>query len=321
MKKIIAAVTVTLALILIVFAVGYTRVGSTELVRGVRVSRRTAVERLNYTGTVEYAGSASSCAKGSGIVQSVFFKNGDVVEQGDVVLAVLETYADIGSADILSALSSGSAENAASLLSGGGAASVYTAASSGVLSGLDLDKGGVFLKGQTLFKVSGQQTFQVQLAVSEKDISRVKKGQGVTVDCRALPNMLSGVVTSVGDTASQTGSSSGKMTAVKVTVAIEGSCADLKPGYTADCSIVTSKKEEALLAPYSAVLHDEAGGAFVYLSKGSFAEKTAVTEGGEYSNGVEISQGLSDGDIIVYDAAKVSDSSRTVVSEVTVYAK
>ncbi len=321
MKRIIAAILVSVTLILIVFAVGYTRIESTDRVRGVRVSRRTAVERLAYTGTVEYSDSSNVSANGSGAVQSVFFKNGDIVEAGDVIMTAFETYADISGSELYSVLTSGSFDGAAELLGSGGSAAVYTAPADGVLTGLDVESGGFFVKGQTLFRVSGKKSFQVQLAVAEKDIAKVRKGQGVTVDCRALPDMLHGSVSSVGDSASQTGSAGAKITSVKVGVALDGSCDGLKPGYTADCSIVTATKQNTLLAPYSSVLHDETGKAFVYASNGSSAEKRFVAQGEEYSNGIEILDGIDDGDVIVYDAAKVNDPSKTVVSEVTVYAK
>ena len=177
------------------------------------------------------------------------------------------------------------------------------------------------MKGQSLFKVSGQESFQVKLDVSEKDISKVGIGQDVRIDCKALPGMLSGIVSNVGDSASKTSSQSGKVTAVKVTVAVDGNSEDLKPGYTADCSIVTDINSGVLLAPYSAVMYDEGGRAFVYASSASCVEKRIITPGREYSNGVEIRSGLKSGDIVVYDAAKVREPKKTVVSEVTVYAQ
>ena len=112
--------------------------------------------------------------------------------------------------------------------------------------------------------------------------------------------------------------SSGKITTVRVTVQINDSADGLKTGYTADCSIVTDRKDGALLAPYSAVGYDDGGAAYVYLKSGSAVKKQPVSVGKEYSNGIEITKGISDGDIIVYDAAKVSDPARTVVNEATV---
>ena len=318
MKKYVVLVLISITLILIVFAVGYTRVEGTDLVKGVRIDPSTAVERVNYSGTVEYADSASASAKGSGVVQTVFFKNGDHVDEGDVVLSVCETYADISGSDIMSRLTANSADALTSLIGADPTVTFYSAGRSGVISGLDVESGGFFTKGQTLFKVSEQEGFQVQLNVSEKDISKVEPGQDVRIDCKALSHLLGGTVQSVGDTAKQTATSSGKITTVRVTVKINDSADGLKTGYTADCSIVTDRKDGALLAPYSAVGYDDGGAAYVYLKSGSAVKKQPVSVGKEYSNGIEITKGISDGDIIVYDAAKVSDPARTVVNEVTV---
>lgn len=318
MKKYVILFILSITLILIIFAVGYTRVENIDYVRAVRIDKTTAVERLDYSGTVEYADSASATAKGSGVVQAVFASNGDFVEKGDAVLSVYETEADISSSDLMSQFASGGLSSLESLARGSGALTVYSAEKDGIVSGLSLESGGFFTSGQTLFRVSGQQSFQVRLNVSEKDISKIKVGQNVTVDCKALPRVLHGEVRSVGDTASQTSLASGKVTTVKVIVAIDESSDDLKTGYTADCSVVCERREGVLLAPYPSVCTDENGNAFVYIAAESCVKKHIVKTGKEYSGGVEIISGLSDGDIIVYDAAKVEEPAHTIVKDILV---
>ena len=313
MKKYIALVVSAAMLILIIVGVGYTRADSADFVRGVRLTKKTAVERLDYSGVVEYADSTSAAANGSGVVQTLFVKNGDTVEAGDAVCAVCETYSDLPSGDLLSALGSSGAQPLISMLEDGAAVAVYRAESAGVVSGLELSSGSVFTKGQTLFRVSSQRSFRVRLNVSESDVGKVEKGQSVTIDCKALPELLHGTVSGVADCASQ----SGGVTSVRVTVAVENAPEALKTGYTAECSIITGTKPDVLLAPYSAVITSD-GEAFVYAVRLGSVQKTAVATGGEYSNGIEIKSGLKSGDIVVKNAAAVKDSSRVVVNEVTV---
>ncbi len=311
MKKYVALFLLSASIILIVFAVGYTRVENTEFVKAVRVERETAVEKLNYSGTIEYSGSSTVNADGSGVVQSVFFKNGDRVEKGEPILSVCETYADLSGNDLLSSVLTGS-ESLSDLVGSGGAVNVYSAERSGRISGLDLDSGGLYMKGQTLFKISDESSFQVQLNIPEKDISKIKKGQKATIDCKAAANVFQGEVAEISDSAKQTSTQSGKLTTVRVIVKLTSGADSLKPGYTADCTIITAMRENTLLAPYSSIAYDSDGGAYVYISEGHSVERRSVKTGTEYSNGIEITEGISEGDIIVYDADKVENEKRTV---------
>lgn len=313
MKKYIALMILSISIILTVFAVGYTRAESAEMVRGVRLSQTTAVERISCSGTVEYADGTTKTASGSGIVRSVLARNGARVEQGDVIMTVCETSADISSADIFSSLTSNGADALTQLIGSGAKVAVYTAGSSGVLSGLDIEQGSVYLKGQTLFRVSNEGAFRVALSIPEKDISKVAAGQRVSIDCKALPKLIYGTVSSISDSAS----SSGKVTTVRVNVLVDDAPPELRSGYTADCSITVSKKENVLLAPYSAVAEDDSG-SYVFLRGEGCVKKTNVTTGAEFSNGVEILSGVSRGDIAVYDASRVTDEKNTVIDTVTV---
>ena len=316
MKKYVLLTIVTMTIILTVFAAGHTYEGSTQCVRGLRCAETVAVARLGCTGAVEYADSAAASASGSGIVQTVFAKNGDRVRQGDVILAVCETSADISGTDIISSLTSGGISSLASLFGSDASVAVYRAGKTGMLSGLELEQGGCYLKGQTLFRVSDEKSFLVRVNVSEKDISQVKVGQSVTIDCKALPNVFYGKVSAVGDSARQTTSGTGKMTAVAVTVAIDNAPDELRPGYTADCTILTKRCDGVLLLPYSAVGSGYDGKSYVYKTTGKLAERVFVETGAQYSNGIEITNGLKSGDIVVYDVNGIKEGSRVVIDRV-----
>lgn len=321
MKKYVLLIFITLTMILTIVAVGHTKTDGVALVRGVTAEEKTAVERVNYTGSVEYADSTAVTAAGSGVVQSVFAKNGGRVSRGDVILAVCETSADISSSDIMASLTSGGLSSVTDLFGEGASVTVYTAESSGIVSGLDIEPGGFYLKGQTLFTVSEEKAYRVVLNVSEKDIAKVSPGQDVTIDCKALPNVFYGTVLSVSDSARQMSTQTGKLATVRVTVAIENAPNDLRPGYTADCSIITQRRDSVLMVPYSAVITDDDGKGYVYVSKKSGVDKREVVTGSEYSNGVEIKKGLKSGEVVVYDAPRVRDPSKTIIDKIDMTVK
>ena len=163
MKKYIVLISFSAALILTIFAAGFTSVSSVRFVRGISVNSTTAYSRLNYSGSVEYSGSVSCDAESSGIIEVVFHKNGDIVEEGEPILSVGEIAKDISSSDIFSSLFSGDDFSA---IAEGGSIKTYSAKKAGKLSGLELAEGGFYIKGQTLFKTSDESSYQVTLDVS-----------------------------------------------------------------------------------------------------------------------------------------------------------
>ncbi|MBQ1546381.1 MAG: HlyD family efflux transporter periplasmic adaptor subunit [Clostridia bacterium] len=311
MKKTVFLIITSAVMVLAIFAVGYTKIEGIEYTSALRVMPSEGREYVVCSGTVEYAGSRSVQAEGNGAVQAVFMRNGDSVHEGDAVMTVLETSAQLNVTDLISALSSG---GASSLLSSG-TVRVYTAQSSGIISGLDVDAGGFYTKGQTLFSVSEQNSYQVSVNVSERDIKKIEKGQTVEITCPALEKSMRGTVSSIGSTAKQTSTQTGKSVTVKVIVAVNEPPHDLRTGYTAECSILTDIKSDILVLPYSAV-RTEGGKAFVYISRDTYLEECAVTLGKEFSSGVEIMDGLSEGDIVAADIMTVKDPASTVVNEV-----
>ena len=321
MKKYIILTLTSLSVILIIFASGYSKVSEIEYVSAVKIEKTTAVEKLNYNGTVEYNNANICKSTGTGIVQSVLVNNGEYVEKGDPVLTVYETDTELTRSDIMSYASTGSYDELASLLDGDIALKVYEAESSGLISSLDLNEGSVFQKGQALFKISPEQSFQVQINVLEKDVPKIKVGQKVRIDCKALSDVLYGRVKSIGSSASQISTSMGKETTVKVLISIDDQNTDLKSGYTAVCSITLSEKKDTLLIPYCSVKEEENGKNCVYYVNNNKIQKRYITFGTEYSNGLEIKKGLKDGDIIVYDASSVGEADKTVVNEVRLNAQ
>lgn len=319
MKKYIILTIVSFTIILTVFATGYSRVDNIEYLSAVRVEKTTAVESLIYSGTVEYANSQSCSSGGQGVVQSVLVSNGDYVREGDPILIAYQTESEVSTTDIMSAVTDGNYDEIYSLLGEESSIIAYNAPGSGIVSSLSLEENSVFQKGQTLFKISPENSFQIQINVTEKDISKVSVGQSVAVECKAIENALSGTVSSVDKSAKQTTTTTGKETTVKVVVTIDDECDDIKPGYTAECTINVSEAENTVLIPYSCITADENGEELVYLYDGERAEPHYIVCGKEYNNGVEVKAGLDVNDLILSEASNVENINRVVVNEVKSY--
>ena len=321
MKKYIILTLLSLSIILTAFATGYTKINSIDYVSAVKVESTTAREILNYNGTVEYRNSSVCTSDGTGMVQSVLVNNGDFVEKGDPILTVYQTDAELSKSDIMSSITSGNYDSLTTIFDSDFSVTVYEAKASGIISSLDLEEGGVFQKGQTLFKISPEKSFQIQINVVEKDIPKIKVGQNVKIDCKAVSDILYGTVNSIGNSAKQTTTTTGKETTVNVIIGIDDSNEEIKSGYTAACAITVSEKENTLLVPYSSIGANENGKNFVYIMNDGKIEKRYVTCGAEYNNGLEIKNGLNSGDIIVYDSSTVENPDSTVVNEVRINAQ
>jgi HlyD family secretion protein len=104
--------------------------------------------------------------------------------------------------------------------------------------------------GAMAVQVDDLENLVVSVDVSEIDIAKVAVGQPVVVAFDALPyKEYSGDIKSI----SSAGTDESGTVEFSVTVAIEDAGADIKPGFTAMVSIITSQAEDVLLVPTQAL--------------------------------------------------------------------
>lgn len=143
-------------------------------------------------------------------------------------------------------------------------------------------------------------SLKFEMNVDELDIHRISKGQEVSITADALDGKAyTGYITNV----SINGTSSGGVTTYPVTVEITEFDEDLLPGMNVDVEIVVEKVEQVLAVPVGAVVR----GNMVYV-KGEKTEENdsapegfksvQVTTGAYNSDLIEITSGLSEGDVV-----------------------
>ena len=134
--------------------------------------------------------------------------------------------------------------------------------------------------------------------VDELDINSVEKGQEATVTFDAIEDQeFTGTVTKIGSTASVNGGVA-KYT-VEITVPKEEK---MKQGMNASATIIIEEKEQVLILPSSA-LQEKGDKTFVYTqqdSDGNLSGETEIKTGLSDGSNVEITEGLSEGDIVYY---------------------
>ena len=132
--------------------------------------------------------------------------------------------------------------------------------------------------------------------VNEIDISKLEKGQKVTLGIDAIPEkQLDGEIVSVANIGQPMPKSDAKVFEVKIRVF--GNVNDLKPSMTTSNIIQTANYHDTLYIPAEAVFENDSL-QYVYLEKNGLV-KQVVDLGDQNENHILINKGLEEGDIVL----------------------
>jgi len=167
---------------------------------------------------------------------------------------------------------------------------------SGVVTEKDITVGEVVESGKKLFTVADLSVVWIFLDVYEKDLSKVKVGQNVTVRIGAYPDRtFAGKVTYLSDVMDE------KSKTIKARVEIANPNRLLKPGMFAEARIETGAGvEKKITLPKEAVfLLDEGPVVFVEKDRAFFPRRVEI--GKELSGRVEILNGISENEKVIVE--------------------
>ncbi len=176
---------------------------------------------------------------------------------------------------------------------------VITSPIDGQVASVRINQGEQVSPGFAAIRVLDEDAFHIEVSVDEIDIGQINMGQEVDIILDALPDeSVSGVIIDIAPTADTTGT--GVVTYL-VTINIESDDVPLKPGMTANASIVVEEMDGALIVPNWAIRLDrESGQAFVNrLLADNVIEEVPVVTGLRNEQFSEIISGLTVGDIVV----------------------
>lgn len=155
----------------------------------------------------------------------------------------------------------------------------------------------------------------VRAYASEKEISRIFTGQKAEITGDAFPDCVySGEVSYIADFASVKQLGNTAKTVIEIRVDIISPDERLKPGYTANTSIMLSEPEIMSVVPYDTVDYDD-NGDFVYVLEDNKAVKRYVKTGQELAEGIEIISGISTGDRIIIPDETCSEGDTVLIVE------
>lgn len=134
--------------------------------------------------------------------------------------------------------------------------------------------------GKQCMQIADLSKMKVTVQVGEKDIAKIAVGQSANVTYPAFPDIVSqGTVTAIASVAnSDSGSGSGGRVTFNVDILIEAPDSRLKPGMTAEVSVVTEKLDDVVMVPTMALMTEDGEHYYVNLATDSEGKKTRRVE-------------------------------------------
>lgn len=178
--------------------------------------------------------------------------------------------------------------------------------------------------GKQCMQIADLSKMKVTVQVGEKDIAKIAVGQSANVTYPAFPDIVSqGTVTAIASVANSDSSYGGGSVTFNVDVLIEAPDARLKPGMTAEVSVVTEQLDDVVMVPTMALMTEDGEHYYVNVAtddEGKQTRRVKVTvvtqndneavvgktqvkrddQGNEINPGVPTTK-LRDGDILVMD--------------------
>ena len=180
---------------------------------------------------------------------------------------------------------------------------------SGVISKKFAEKGQNVGAGTQIAKLVAVGRMKVKISVPESEIAQISIGQKADVTIEALGGAsMQATVTEKGVAADPLSRS------YAVKLSLPKADRKLLPGMVADVALRGGNASMACILPAHIVQIDENNNEFVWLAVGGKAVKRIVTVGGFTADGVTVTSGLADGDMVITAGAqKVSEGMRVEI--------
>lgn len=129
--------------------------------------------------------------------------------------------------------------------------------------------------GKQCMQIADLSKMKVTVQVGEKDIAKIAVGQSANVTHPAFPDIVSqGTVTAIASVANSDSNSGGGSVTFNVDILIEAPDSRLKPGMTAEVSVVTEKLDDVVMVPTMALMTEDGEHYYVNLATDSEGKKT-----------------------------------------------
>lgn len=178
------------------------------------------------------------------------------------------------------------------------------ATSSGVVTTVAVVSGDTITTDDSIITLNAWDDVTMEATVSEDDITSVVVDDSVNITLDSFPDTIfTGVVSEIADAV--TDSSTGEIT-YAVTVTLQGDVSKLYEGMTGDITFITKESKEVVYIANRAITRDGSKSYVKIKNSDGDIEKKEVTTGFSDGINVEITEGLSEGDVVLIES-KVSE--------------
>lgn len=173
----------------------------------------------------------------------------------------------------------------------------------GVITTKNFDVNEMASQGQPAFIISNTNVLQIDLNITQSDLSKFTEGQ--TVDVVIEGQIVQGTVNNVPTVADSSSS------LYKVEVLINNTEGHFKSGMSAEVEVSIEKQDNVITVPKKAILEED-GIKYVYtVGEDNRAIKNEVTTGIETANTVEIKSGVNaDDTVVIGGLSLISDNTK-----------
>ncbi|QUS60898.1 efflux RND transporter periplasmic adaptor subunit [Synechocystis sp. PCC 7338] len=153
--------------------------------------------------------------------------------------------------------------------------------------------------GEPIFTIINSQQVQVSANIYEKDLGKIRQGQGIRGWGSSTPGKIfTGRINQIGSVVE------GENRTVSVKATLDNADGQLKPGLFVELEVLTDRTPTPVLAvPQSAIVKTNDQQNLVFVQNGNIFEPITVTLGQVAGDWVEITDGLFAGDLVVTQRA------------------
>ena len=237
----------------------------------VEVTKGSIREEISLSGSVKANKTSTVSAGENSIVEEIYVDTNEDVSEGEDIM----------------------------LLENG---NVIEAPFDGKISKISVSEGDSVNSNTSVFNIIDNSGFKIETSVDESEVTKVSTGQKVEVTVDAIEKEYEGVVTRVDAEATTSGNS----TSFGIVIQLEGDFENLYSGMSSEMNIVIKESTDVLVVPVQAV-KSKNGTYVVSVKDGDSTKEVEVTVGAQDSSFVEITSGLNEGDVVVYEQAAQSN--------------
>lgn len=315
MKRYMILLLVTITTVFAIFTSG-TIINAAVDVEYYQIKKTNEENIVTSSGKLQYMKEEKVKSSNYQLIDKILVSDGDLVEKGTPLYTAYEienseklTYSFPETESLINYLSKADiSEEIMNEIKKYAVKRTVKSPANGVVSSIAYLENTVINKNSVVMKIVDTKEKCIKININETYISQIKEKQKVRIKYSAVENKsYTGTVYSIAKEAKQTSGLTGKETTVEVVIKPDDTeDAELRIGYTAECTIVTSIDKGVLVLPYEYIYSDE-NGDYVYLDKNNKANKKYIRTGKEYKSGISVISGLKENDKIIVQTDSVYD--------------